>query len=112
MHRSVFMQDLGDNMTYAPIIHLINNKAEDNSIESLTSTAEKALDWFSDNDIQTLNLSGLNPSEVNCEHLALILRMTSKVKDSISGWDSALDVAQKSAILNGIDSKDLLFGLV
>jgi hypothetical protein len=112
MHHSVFMQDLGDNMTSNTIVNLINNKAADNSIEGLTLTAEKALDWFSHNDIQTLNLAGLNPSEVNCEHLALILRMTANVKDDVSGWASALAVAQHSATLNEVDSNDLLFGLI
>lgn len=113
---SVYMLNQGDNMNLFTgplnIIDFISKNNQDTSVDNLTKTAESALGWLLLNGISHLDLSGLVPENVNCEHLALILRMTSTFKDSIIGWDDALAVAQTAATLSSLDPTDILFGLI
>lgn len=112
----VYMLNQGDNMNLfrepLNIIDFISKNNKDTSVDNLTKTAESALGWLIVNGISNLDLSGLIPEDVNCEHLALILRMTSTFKDSIIGWNNALEVAQTAATLSSLDPSDILFGLI
>jgi len=94
------------------ITDFISKNNKDTSIDNLTKTAESALGWLIVNGVSHLDLSGLIPEDINCEHLALILRMTSTFKDSIIGWDDAITVAQTAATLSNLDPTDILFGLI
>lgn len=110
------MLSLGDNMSLFNssfnITDFISKDNKDTSVDNLTKTAESALGWLLLNGVSHLDLSGLVPEDVNCEHLALILRMTSTFKDSIEGWHDALEVAQTAATIASIDPSDLLFGMI
>lgn len=90
----------------------ISKSNKDTSVDNLTKTAESALGWLLLNGVIHLDLSGLVPEDVNCEHLALILRMTSTFKDSVEGWHDALSVAQTAASIASLDPSDVLFGLI
>mgnify|MGYP003412424189 FL=1 len=94
------------------ITDFISKSNKDTSVDNLTKTAESAFAWLLLNGISNLDLSGLIPEEVNAEHLALLLRVTSTFKDSIEGWHDALEVAQISVTLASLDPTDILFGLI
>lgn len=94
------------------ITDFISKSNKDTSVDNLTKTAESAFAWLLLNGISNLDLSGLIPEEVNAEHLALLLRVTSTFKDSIEGWHDALEVAQIAATLASLDPTDILFGLI
>lgn len=94
------------------ITDFISKSNKDTSVDNLTKTAESALAWLLLNGVNKLDLSGFISEEINCEHLALILRMTSTYKDSICGWHEALEVAHNAATLSSIDPNDVLFGLL
>jgi hypothetical protein len=109
---SVFTHNLGDNMSSFNITDFISKSNKDTSVDNLTKTAESAFAWLLLNGISNLNLSGLIPEEVNAEHLALLLRITSTYKDSIEGWTDALEVAHTAATLASLDPTDVLYGLM
>lgn len=106
------MLNLGDNMSTFNLTDFISKSNKDTSVDSLTKTAESALGWLLLNGVSHLDLSGLVPEDVNCEHLALILRMTSTFKDSVEGWHDALSVAQTAASIANLNPSDVLFGLI
>lgn len=105
------MLNLGDNMSSFNLNDFISKSNKDTSVDNLTKTAEGTLGLLL-NGVSNVDLSGLVPEDINCEHLALVLRMTSTFKDNIEGWHDALEVAQTAATIASIDPTDVLFGLI
>lgn len=81
-------------------------------VDALTDTLSSLFDDMDVVGIGSINLSNLNATEVNPEHLAAILRATSSMSFSVLGWSDALDVATKALSLNGYDPSDALYGLI
>lgn len=81
-------------------------------VDSLTETVETVMDYVADFGPGALDLSGLNPAGVQCEHLAAVLRATSLWQDDVHGWHEALMVAQEACERAGQDAEDVLFGMV
>lgn len=102
-HRSV---------TYSKLRTLISieNRAAD--VDSLTVTAETALEAviaFGPGIIPVNDLDGI---QIHGEQLATLLRATYSWRDEIPGWDSALDVAKLTLAEQGIDPDDALYGMI
>lgn len=81
-------------------------------VDALTATVAAGLDLVAEFGPDSLSLAGLRPDDVQCEHLAALLRATSTWRDSIVGWHEALDVAKASVAGAGLDPDDVLFGMV
>lgn len=81
-------------------------------VDSLTETVESTLDYVAEFGPGALDLSGLNPAGVQCEHLASVLRATSFWQDEVPGWHQALVVAQEACEQAGQDADDVLFGMI
>jgi len=81
-------------------------------VDTLTETAEAVLDFVAEFGPKALTFSGLHPAEVQCEHLATLLRATSLWREEIPGWKEALGVAELAIEANDLDSSDVLFGMV
>jgi hypothetical protein len=91
---------------------LVLNPNASSDVDSLTETAESAMDCITEFGPKALDLSGLAPECVNCEHLATLLRVTSTWQNEISGWHDALAVAKQACNLANTDPEDVLFGMI
>lgn len=58
-----------------------------------------------------VDLTKISENEVNGEHLAAILRISSPWKNQVPGWNSALEVAANALKLAGIHADEALAGL-
>ena len=81
-------------------------------VDALTQTVEAGLDFIAEFGPGSLSLAGLDQASVQCEHLAALLRATSTWRDSIPGWNEALNVARAAVDSAGLDPEDVLFGMV
>ena len=81
-------------------------------VDSLTETVEAALDRLAAYGLDGMNFHGMDPNNVQGEHLAAVLRATSTWKESLPGWRSALKVAELALVREGVDPKDALFGMI
>ncbi len=88
------------------------NPSAASDVDSLTEMVESVIDYITEFGPQAINLSNLSVSDVNCEHLASLLRATSIWKNEIAGWDAALCVAKDASELAGLDAGDVLFGMI
>lgn len=88
------------------------NRAAASDVDALTETIENAIDYVSEFGPRAINLSKLKATDVHCEHLASLLRATSVWQNEITGWSTALDVAKEACELAGLDSGDVLFGMI
>jgi hypothetical protein len=97
---------------YNKLRALVSSENSLADIDSLTVTAEAALEAvaeFGPEIIPTKDLSGL---QIHGEHLATLLRATYVWRNEISGWNEALDVARQALVDQGIDPDDALYGMV
>lgn len=98
--------------TYSKLRALVSSENSLADIDSLTVTAEAALEAvaeFGPDIIPTKDLVGL---QVHGEHLATLLRATYAWRDEISGWNEALDVARQALLDQDVDPDDALYGMV
>lgn len=82
------------------------------SANDLTVTVRDLMSFLIQGHASDVNLSGFNAHEVNCMHLAVVLRMTAINRGVVAGWDHALSVAESACLLNGLDPKIILHGLL
>ena len=88
------------------------NPAAPVDVDSLTETADSALDFVAAFGPTSIRLTGLNPAQVQGEHLATLLRVLSTWRNEIPGWHDALLVDSAALERAGIDPKDALFGMI
>ena len=94
------------------IFRFISNPDSSSGVDELSKTVEAGLDFVNEFGPDSLVLSGLNPQDVNAEHLAALLRATSSWRTNIQGWVEALSVASDAAVASGLEPKDVLFGMI
>lgn len=82
------------------------------NVDSLTDTVEAVLDFIAEFGPSSIALSGFQPTAVQGEHLAALLRASSTWRDEIPGWHDALGVARAAIELAGLDPNDALFGMI
>lgn len=90
--------------------HIFNLGAP-SSVDALTETVQSTIDFIGKFGPQLLDLNNLNPAEINCEHLAALLRATSSLKKRVPGWNDALTAAKIAVKRAGQDIDDVLFGM-
>jgi hypothetical protein len=81
-------------------------------VDFLTETADLALDFVAKYGADKVELSNLDPSKVNGEHLATLLRALSTWQDEIPGWHDALRIDIQALEQAGVDPADALFGMI
>jgi hypothetical protein len=81
-------------------------------VDSLTETVEAVLDAVSEFGPSVIKLKNLRAEQVQGEHLAALLRVTSTWQDEVADWKDALGVASKAVLLAGSDPEDILFGMI
>lgn len=97
--------------TYNKLRALISTENSDAGVDSLTVTAETALEAiieFGPAIIPTNDLTGI---QIHGEQLATLLRAAYSWRDEIPGWDHALDVAKQRLAEQGVDPDDALYGM-
>lgn len=90
--------------------HVCNVAAPVN-VDALEETVQAVIDFLRKYGPHLLDLSTLKAAEVQCEHLAALLRVTSRLKSKIPGWSSAFDSAEVAVTRAGQDIDDVLFGM-
>lgn len=90
----------------------IFDKSLPSEIDDLELTVDYLLDDMTEHGYNwgMIDLSNLNVDTTNLEHLSVILRTLFHTKDKIKGWEHAIDVVKKLAIINGLDVNDVLYG--
>jgi hypothetical protein len=91
--------------------HVFNPYAS-SSVDALTATVEAAFDFVSEFGPESLSLREIQGKLVQPEHLAALLRATSTWRDQIPGWADALNAAAVAVKSAGMDSEDVLFGMI
>lgn len=91
--------------------HVFNPHAS-TDVDSLTETVEAVLDAVAEFGPSVLRLKDLHAENVQGEHLAALLRVTSTWQEDVPDWTDALDVAAKAVVLAGSDPEDILFGMI
>lgn len=91
--------------------HVLNPNAP-SDVDTLTETVEAVMDYVAEFGPGSLDLSGLNPADVHCEHLASVLRATSYWQTEIPEWTDALMVASDACKHSGHEVHDVLFGMI
>lgn len=91
--------------------HVLDSNAS-SDVDSLSETVAHTLDYVAEFGPGALDLRGLTPAGVQCEHLASVLRATTLWQDRIPGWHEALAIAQDACTLAGQNIDDVLFGMV
>lgn len=81
-------------------------------LDALTETVEGLFDSIEEFGVAAVDLRGLDPAEIQPDHLAAILRATATVHDQVPGWSVALKVAEAAFVSLGQDPGDALFGLI
>lgn len=80
--------------------------------DALTETARPVFQALLELGDWSVDLSGLPAAEVNCVHLAVILRTTLRHKKTTTGWDEALRVCRAAAARMEMDERKVLSGLI
>lgn len=91
--------------------HVFNSNAAAD-VDALTETVEAGLDYIAEFGSKSLALTGLRAHDVQCEHLAALLRATSTWRNEIPGWYQALTTAKLAVELARLDPEDVLFGMI
>jgi hypothetical protein len=91
--------------------HVLNPQAP-TDVDLLTETADLALDFVSNYGAARVELTDLDPSKVNGEHLATLLRALSTWRYEIPGWQQALQLDVEVLERSGVDPRDALFGMI
>ena len=91
--------------------HVFNPRAA-TDVDSITETVEAVLDAVAEFGPSVLKLQNLRPENVQGEHLAALLRVSSTWQDDVLDWGNALEVAANAVTLAGSDPKDILFGMI
>ncbi|WP_110946539.1 hypothetical protein [Pseudomonas bohemica] len=97
--------------TYNKLRALISVENNSTDVDSLTITAETALEAvleFGPAIIPTKDLSGI---QIQGEQLATLLRATYSWREEIPGWGGALDLAKQKLAKQGVDPDDALYGM-
>lgn len=81
-------------------------------VDALTETVEAVLDAVTEFGPSVIKLNGLIAKNVQCEHLAALLRVSSTWQGEITGWNEALVIANDAVVLSGADPQDILFGMI
>lgn len=80
--------------------------------DALTETVEPVFQALLELGEWSVDLSGLQPDQVNGVHLAVILRATLRHKKTTHGWDEALQVARAAVARMNLDERKVLSGLI
>lgn len=81
-------------------------------VDALTETVEAVLDAVSEFGPSVLKINGLRAKNVNGEHLAALLRVSSTWQNDIAGWSEALSIAVEAVSQSGADPDDIFFGMI
>ena len=91
---------------------VVQDPLAETNLLSLYLTTEFLLKTIHRYGINEITFAGLDINSIQVEHLAACLRATSKWKNEIIGWETALDQAKEICKLKSIEQSDLLFGLI
>lgn len=97
--------------TYTKLRTLISTENSHADVDSLTVTAEAALDAVSEFGPDIIPAGDLSGLQIHGEHLATLLRATYVWREQIPGWRDALDTARQSLTAQGVDPDDALYGI-
>lgn len=97
--------------TYNKLRALISTNNNKDDVDSLTITAETALEAVLEFGPAIIPTNDLNGIQVQGEQLATLLRATFLWRDEIPGWNHALGVAKLKLTEQGIDPDDALYGM-
>lgn len=84
---------------------------DDESVDFLTQVAELALVVIRQHG-STISMAGLRCDSVRPMPLATVLRATYALRETIEGWDEALELARRLLVARGDDPADALYGLI
>ena len=97
--------------TYNKLRALISTDNSSTDLDSLTVTAETALEAVIEYGPKVIPTNDLDGIQIHGEQLATLLRATYSWRDEIPGWDHALSVAKLRLAEQGIDPDDALYGM-
>lgn len=106
------MMDWKQNVAVEKIGRHLFNRHASVDVDTLTETVEAVLDAVAEFGPSVLKLQNLHEENVQGEHLAALLRVTSTWQYEVENWDYALGVAKKAVILAGDDPEDIMFGMI
>ena len=107
-----YLKSSHKSLTYNKLRALISTDNSSADLDSLTVTAETALEAvieFGPSIIPARDLDGI---QIHGEQLATLLRATYSWREEIPGWNYALSVAKLKLAEQGIDPDDALYGMV
>lgn len=90
--------------------HVLNSNAS-SDVDNISETIDAVFEALSNHGAEHFDFTGMVPANVNPEHLAAALRVTSRYRNDVRGWDDGLSVARMSAMAKGVDPDDLLYGM-
>ena len=107
-----YLKSSHKSMTYNKLRALISTENSSADLDSLTVTAETALEAVIEFGPAIIPANDLAGIQIHGEQLATLLRATYSWRDEIPGWDHALGVAKLRLAEQGIDPDDALYGMI
>lgn len=80
-------------------------------VDTISETVSSLVDLVYDRGFHAIDFTRIEPDEVNGEHLAAVLRMTSANRILVKGWKHALCVARKALHRQNANIANVLVGL-
>jgi len=91
--------------------HFVVDVAAPTDVDSISETIERVLETIVRFGPQSIDLADLPDERLNGEHLAAVLRATYVWRDTIPGWQAAVQRANEALVRAGINPFDALIGL-
>ena len=107
-----YLKSSHKSVTYNKLRALISAENSSADLDSLTLTAETAIEAVIEFGPAIIPASDLDGIQIHGEQLATLLRATYSWRDEIPGWDHALGVAKLKLAEQGIDPDDALYGMI
>lgn len=107
-----YLKSSHKSVTYNKLRALISTENSSADLDSLTVTAETALEAVIEFGPAIIPANDLDGIRIHGEQLATLLRATYSWRDEIPGWDHALGVAKLKLAEQGIDPDDALYGMI
>lgn len=107
-----YLKSSHKSVTYNKLRALISTENSSADLDSLTVTAETALEAVIEFGPSIIPANDLDGIQIHGEQLATLLRVTYSWRDEIPGWDHALGVAKLRLAEQGIDPDDALYGMI
>lgn len=80
-------------------------------VNAIGETVSSLVNLVYDRGFHAIDFTSIEPEEINGEHLAAVLRITSANRILVKGWNRALRVAREALRQQNVNVADVLFGL-